>query len=92
MSGRKNATLSATVPLNKRASCGTNATFDAHQRRSTSWMSMSPAAMTPAVGERTPSRSWMSVDLPLPDGPTTPMASPGSIWNDSWCRTGRPGT
>ena len=31
------------------------------------------------MGSRSPSSSWTRVDLPLPDGPITPMTSWGSM-------------
>jgi hypothetical protein len=71
--------LSEIVPAIRWASCGTKVTLRAHSVRESTRMSRPSASTKPVVGSRSPSSNWTSVDLPLPDGPITPMTSWGSM-------------
>ena len=68
--------FSATVPVMSVASCGTNATLEVHDDLSISVRSIPFAVIDPLAGVRIPRSYWTRVDLPLPEGPTTPIASP----------------
>ena len=81
MPSRKNRMFSATVPVKRRASWATNATWLLHHERSTSRRSTPPTRTEPAVGSRRPSNSCARVDLPAPEGPMTPTTSPPVSWN-----------
>jgi FkbM family methyltransferase len=76
---RRNRMLSATVPAIRCACWGTKVTSRAHSVFDSSRMSRPAANTLPSVGSRRASSSCTSVDLPLPDGPTTPTISRGSI-------------
>ena len=43
--------------------------------------------MAPELGLSLPERSWMSVDLPQPDGPITAVTSPAATCPDASLRT-----
>ena len=50
-------------------------------------MSMPSTRISPEVGEWKRCNSFVSVDLPEPDGPTMPITSPGAISIDTFFKT-----
>jgi len=85
--GSKPAMLSAMAPANSGSSCITAPTCARQAASPTRASGRPPTRISPPVGTYSPSSSFISVDLPPPDGPVIATDSPASIRRLTSCST-----